>query len=37
MGAKEIPRRGFIRQLKASINREDITGRWEFEGFGIGN
>lgn len=37
MGAKEIPRRGFIRQLKASIDREGITGRWEFEGFAIGD
>jgi len=37
MGAKEIPRRGFIRQLKASISREGIAGRWEFEGFAIGD
>ncbi|MBF0302622.1 MAG: leucyl/phenylalanyl-tRNA--protein transferase [Desulfamplus sp.] len=30
MGAEEISRRGFIRQLKSSLKHESIKGKWEF-------
>ncbi|MBF0468707.1 MAG: leucyl/phenylalanyl-tRNA--protein transferase [Desulfamplus sp.] len=33
MGAQEIPRRGFLRQLKTSVNRDGMTGVWDFCGF----
>lgn len=33
MGAQEIPRRGFLRQLKNSLKYKDIKGKWEFCGF----
>jgi leucyl/phenylalanyl-tRNA--protein transferase len=28
MGAREIPRRRFLRQLKASVSRQGVRGKW---------
>ncbi|MBF0234569.1 MAG: leucyl/phenylalanyl-tRNA--protein transferase [Desulfamplus sp.] len=33
MGAQEIPRRGFLRQLRTSVNKKAMIGIWDFCGF----